>query len=221
MDKSARAYEFDGFRLDPVKRLLWQDDQLVPLTPKALDTLLALVRHHGRIVEKDELMQIVWPDTIVEENNLTQHISALRKALGEHRREHKYIVTVPGRGYRFVAPITVGTEPDLAHTEPAVVNSDASMRAFTPVSNRRGKIWNHTSPRTGPTSSSFPIAPAIGRFGSVNVTVLILYGSPRSTARMSAVRDGRPITIRSCSSATGTVTPTSIQSMRTAACRAG
>jgi DNA-binding winged helix-turn-helix (wHTH) protein/TolB-like protein len=104
-------YEFDRFRLDTVKRTLLREGEPVPLMPKAFDTLLALVQNSGRVLEKDELMQTLWPDTIVEENNLTQNISALRKALGESPTEHRYIVTIPGRGYRFVANVKeVGEE---------------------------------------------------------------------------------------------------------------
>jgi DNA-binding winged helix-turn-helix (wHTH) protein/TolB-like protein/Tfp pilus assembly protein PilF len=98
-------YEFDPFRVDSLKRLLLRDGLPVPLKPKVFDTLLVLIENSGRVVEKDELMQSIWPDTAVEENNLTQNISAIRKALGERRDEHRYVVTVPGRGYRFVADV--------------------------------------------------------------------------------------------------------------------
>jgi DNA-binding winged helix-turn-helix (wHTH) protein/TolB-like protein len=98
-------YEFDPFRVDSLKRLLLRDGLPVPLKPKVFDTLLVLVENSGRVVDKDELMQSVWPDTAVEENNLTQNISAIRKALGERRDEHRFVVTVPGRGYRFVADV--------------------------------------------------------------------------------------------------------------------
>jgi DNA-binding winged helix-turn-helix (wHTH) protein/TolB-like protein/Tfp pilus assembly protein PilF len=100
-------FEFDSFRLDAAKRLLWRADagELVPLSPKVFETLLVLVANGGRVVEKEELMSAVWPDTAVEENNLTQNVSAIRKALGERRGEHRYVVTVPGRGYRFVADV--------------------------------------------------------------------------------------------------------------------
>ncbi len=98
-------YEFGPFRVDTMKRLLLRAGQPVPLTAKAFDTLLTFVQHSGQDLDKDELMRTVWPDTIVEENNLTQHVSVLRKALGENKSEHRYIVTIPGRGYRFVATV--------------------------------------------------------------------------------------------------------------------
>jgi predicted ATPase/Flp pilus assembly protein TadD len=98
-------YEFGPFRVDPTKRLLLRDGQPQSLTPKAFEILLVLLRHRDRVVEKDNLMRAVWPDTVVEENNLTRNISALRKALGEGPHEHSYLVTVPGRGYGFVAEV--------------------------------------------------------------------------------------------------------------------
>src|SRR6476660_352966 len=99
-------YEFGPFRIDAVKRVLLREGEIVPLTSKSLDTLLVLVEHSGQVVTKDDLMKTLWPDTVVEENNLTQQISMLRKALGEKVREHRYLVTVPGRGYSFVAEVS-------------------------------------------------------------------------------------------------------------------
>ncbi len=101
-----QIYEFGDFRVDAVKRLLLRrNGETLALTPKAFDTLLYLVRHSGKLLDKDDLMKSIWPDTVVEENNLTQNISALRRVLGERRDEHRYIVTVPGSGYRFVAEV--------------------------------------------------------------------------------------------------------------------
>ena len=99
-------YEFGSFRIDRRERLLLHDGAPVPLPPKVYDTLLALVIHSGHIVEKEELMKAVWPDTFVEEANLTVNVSALRKALGEGESGQRYIETVPRRGYRFVPTVT-------------------------------------------------------------------------------------------------------------------
>ena len=98
-------YEFGPFRLDARKRLLMREGEIVPLKPKAFDTLLALVEEGGHILQKDALMRRVWPDTLVEEGNLTFNISSLRKALGDDPRRHEYIVTIPGEGYKFVAGV--------------------------------------------------------------------------------------------------------------------
>ena len=101
------VYEFKGFRLDAAQRRLLHNGQPVPLKPKILDLLLLLVQMRGRLVEKDELMKEIWPNTIVEENNITVSMSILRKILGEDRNGRQFVETVPGRGYRFVAPVNV------------------------------------------------------------------------------------------------------------------
>ena len=99
----AHIYEFGDFRLDAEKRLLWREDEPVPLTSRVFETLLYMVEHHDTVLDKERLMEAVWPDSIVEENNLTQNISTLRRVFGETPGSHRFIVTVPGRGYRFVA----------------------------------------------------------------------------------------------------------------------
>jgi pimeloyl-ACP methyl ester carboxylesterase/DNA-binding winged helix-turn-helix (wHTH) protein len=111
-DQPSRCYEFGPFRVDPVERLLWRAGQVIALTPKAFETLLALVERPQRMATKDELMNRVWPDAHVEETNLAQNISTLRKMLGRRPDGGQYIETVPKRGYRFVADVKVtGDEP--------------------------------------------------------------------------------------------------------------
>ncbi len=100
-----RFYQFGPFRIDAERRLLLREGVAEPLAPKAFDTLLFLVQHHGKVLEKDKLMEMLWPDSDVEEANLAQNISLLRKALGESPSERRYIITVPGRGYRFAAAV--------------------------------------------------------------------------------------------------------------------
>src|ERR1041385_8999344 len=97
------CYEFGPFQFDLNKLVLTRAGETVPLTPKATDILVRLVSRAGHLVEKDELLREVWPDTFVEEANLTQHIFALRRALGDDRTGPKYIETVTRRGYRFIA----------------------------------------------------------------------------------------------------------------------
>jgi TolB-like protein/Tfp pilus assembly protein PilF len=110
-------YEFDDFRVDAGRRLLFgRDGRPLALTPKAFDTLIYLVQHTDVVLGKEMLMRAIWGDTVVEENNLNQCISALRRVLGEKRAEHRYIVTVPGRGYRFVAHVN-------RHKPPAIASS--------------------------------------------------------------------------------------------------
>ncbi|HYJ46268.1 MAG TPA: winged helix-turn-helix domain-containing protein, partial [Pyrinomonadaceae bacterium] len=103
-ERQERFYEFDGFLLDVRERLLLQEGDPLDLTPKVFDILLELVRGNGRVVEKKELMERVWPDQFVEESNLTQHISTLRKKLAQSEKR-RFIMTVPGRGYRFIPSV--------------------------------------------------------------------------------------------------------------------
>jgi len=90
-------YEFGAFRLDPQRRVLLRGKEPVGLTPKALETLLVLVENRDRVVSKDELMKMLWPDSFVEESNLSQNIFVLRKALGDSAHDRRYILTVPVR----------------------------------------------------------------------------------------------------------------------------
>lgn len=105
-ESQTHIYEFDNFRIDTAKRLLLKgENELVPLMPKAFETLLYLVQNRGKVIEKNELMSAIWSDTIVEDNNLTQNISILRRVFGEKPGEHRFIVTVPGHGYKFVPEV--------------------------------------------------------------------------------------------------------------------
>src|SRR5258708_4050977 len=99
------VYEFGVFRLDPIKRILVRDGEPVALTPKSFDTLVLLAKSNGRVLEKEELMQALWPESFVEEGNLNQLIFLVRKALGDHRNGSGFIQTVPRRGYKFVAAV--------------------------------------------------------------------------------------------------------------------
>jgi DNA-binding winged helix-turn-helix (wHTH) protein/TolB-like protein/Flp pilus assembly protein TadD len=103
-------YEFGEFRLDASRRLLSRGEQTLPLASKAFETLLILVQNRDRVLMKDELMSALWPDSFVEEVNLAQNISALRKALGESPGENRFIATVPGKGYKFVCDVRTGEE---------------------------------------------------------------------------------------------------------------
>src|SRR5215467_7115362 len=105
-EPKSHNYEFGDFRVDTARRqLLRRGGEVLPLKPKVFDTLLYLVQHSGKVVEKEELMREIWPDAFVEENNLNQNVSKLRRVLGESRGENRFIVTVPGRGYRFAADV--------------------------------------------------------------------------------------------------------------------
>src|ERR1700716_861730 len=103
--QAKHLYEFGPFRIDSVERLLFRGQEVIPLTPKAVDTLLALVLNRGRVLEKDELIKIIWPDSFVEEGGLARNISVLRRVFEDGAGEVQYIETIPKRGYRFVAPV--------------------------------------------------------------------------------------------------------------------
>src|SRR6185369_1429377 len=123
-------YEFGPFRVDALRRTLLREGKQVRLPSKAFEILLVLLEGNGRLVEKDELMLRVWPDTVVEENNLTVNISALRKSLTESPGEHRYVVTVPGRGYQFVAEVRqVGGERS-RESKQELINQVATISAL-------------------------------------------------------------------------------------------
>jgi DNA-binding winged helix-turn-helix (wHTH) protein/TolB-like protein/tetratricopeptide (TPR) repeat protein len=105
IDENSTVYGFEGFSVDPHRRVLLRDGQPVPLTSKAFDLLLALIESEGRELTKDELMERIWANQIVEDANLTVTMAQVRKALGEKASEHRFIVTIPGRGYRWVGKL--------------------------------------------------------------------------------------------------------------------
>lgn len=103
--KNDLFYEFSGFRLDVAKGILIRQGEQVPLAPKVFATLLLLAKNSGRILEKDEFMKALWPDSVVEEGNLSQNIFVLRKLLGNDRNGNSLIETIPRRGYKFLASV--------------------------------------------------------------------------------------------------------------------
>lgn len=107
-----RSYEFGPFVLDTVQHVLLKEGEPVALTPKTYDTLLLLLENRGRLLFKEELMKALWPDSFVEESNLTQQVSMIRRALGESASDARYIVTVPGRGYRFAGEVKISRESE-------------------------------------------------------------------------------------------------------------
>jgi DNA-binding winged helix-turn-helix (wHTH) protein/TolB-like protein/Flp pilus assembly protein TadD len=159
-ESQPQIYEFEEFRIEVPKRLLTKGGASVPLSPKAFDTLLYLVRNGGRIVGKDELLREVWTDSIVEENNLTQNISILRRTFGEKPGEQRFIITVPGYGYRFVPEVNelasfsgyepAGAEPEESGNSPGAVveqaltdgtqhsqENDFAKSSFLPLADRK------------------------------------------------------------------------------------
>ncbi len=135
-------YEFDGIRLDATRRVVSRGGEPLRLNSKAFETLVVLVRNRARVMSKDELMKALWPDTFVEEVNLAQNISALRKVLGETPGENQFIATLPGKGYQFVcgvrevgppepAPATDAAPRELQEESGPAVRTNAGLRTST------------------------------------------------------------------------------------------
>src|SRR5580704_6885144 len=120
-------YRFDGFVLDPRRRSLSHADSDVSLTPKAFDVLLFLARNPNRLVTKDELLQGVWGDTFVEEGNLKQYISHLRKAVGDNSEEPRLIVTIARKGYQFTMDVTAADAGAVAKDQAVQVSAESSL----------------------------------------------------------------------------------------------
>jgi DNA-binding winged helix-turn-helix (wHTH) protein/TolB-like protein/Flp pilus assembly protein TadD len=129
-------YEFDKFVLNPAEHSLQCDGKAVPLTPKSFEILVTLIARNGKLVTKDELMKKIWPDSFVEEANLTVNVSALRKALGDTPEHQQYIETVPKLGYRFIAPVKEvrnGMSPTEEGTAPTEVFAQGSPQTKQPA----------------------------------------------------------------------------------------
>lgn len=126
-----RFFEFGPFRLDATGKLLLRDGKVVALTPKVIDALLLLVENPGQVLSREELLRQLWPDTFVEEGNLTQNISVLRKALSGGTKSPTYIETIPKRGYRFVAEVRgcIGPDPASGHGGPPAARRGRMIRA--------------------------------------------------------------------------------------------
>jgi Tol biopolymer transport system component/DNA-binding winged helix-turn-helix (wHTH) protein len=149
-----KLYAFGPFVADPVTGTLRQDGAHVVLTLKSFEVLLALIERRGQVVDKDVLLKLVWPDTIVEENNLARHISTLRKVLNDQPHDHQYIVTVPGRGYRFVAPVQ-----ELARSEAAAPPRPSPVKPAEPPAGEPAAIVPDTQPREpAPARPAAPLA---------------------------------------------------------------
>jgi DNA-binding winged helix-turn-helix (wHTH) protein len=148
-NESKHFYEFGPYRLDPDQRVLLRDNQPVPLQPKAFETLLVLIQHSQKVVLKDDLMKSLWPDSFVEESNLSQNIFVLRKALGDTGTGERYIVTLPGRGYRFAADVK---EVNTGDVDLAVESHTLSRLTIEQIeSPRRGLATAFGLSKFGPT----------------------------------------------------------------------
>src|SRR5574340_597665 len=143
-------YAFGPFKVDPLKRVLTRTGTPIPLPPKVFDTLLYMIEQAGRLLDKEELLREIWPGRIVEEDSLFHNISLLRKALDDSAQSERYIITAPGRGYRFVA--TLQRTPADSHTGTGVMpapsqahigGAAAGNAIFQP--NRNARLWPYAA----------------------------------------------------------------------------
>jgi len=174
-DTPMHIYEFGPFRVDALRRLLLREGNPVRLPAKAFEILLVLLEEKGRLVEKDELMRRVWPDAVVEENNLTVNMSALRRSLTESPGEHRYVVTVPGRGYQFVADVRQhGDEPARESEQEMVPNQGVAE-----ISAERASLDGEAKPHSQ--SSSWGLGSGSAQFAVVQTNGAAGQTQPRSS----------------------------------------
>jgi pimeloyl-ACP methyl ester carboxylesterase/DNA-binding winged helix-turn-helix (wHTH) protein/class 3 adenylate cyclase len=183
-----RFYLFDAFQVDVNERLLLKDNREVPLTPKVFDTLLVLLENSSHVMTKKELMQQVWPDSFVEENNLAQNISILRKALGKSGEGEQYIQTVPKRGYRFVGDVraTGGEEESVIVRERTrariVVERDDEDEIFIPggrvIDVLPGDVTHDVTHRQPGSALQRPPETMYARSGDVNIAYQVIGDAP-------------------------------------------
>jgi DNA-binding winged helix-turn-helix (wHTH) protein/TolB-like protein/Tfp pilus assembly protein PilF len=186
-------YEFGPFRLDQAERTLLRGGQVVALTPKAFETLALLLKNNGHLVKKDELIERVWQDTVVEESNLNVIIHMLRKALGDDPRESKYIETVSKRGYRFVAEVRTSGEQEDRRSE--VLTAQAFLPA---ASERLGSTQIITSPSVFSSTPTLRRRLAIWAAGALAVALAAaVFFILRSNRRPESTSAVAPATVRS------------------------
>src|SRR5688500_4568084 len=167
--EATRIYEFGGYRLDRRRRILFGlDGKPIALNPKVFDTLLYFVEHAGELLEKTTLIAAIWPNLVVEENNLNKHVSTLRRVLSETPDEHRFIVTEPGRGYRFLAKVEI----DPAEPSPASPVDPAAVPAVAVSQTRAAAVGVLT----------------LLAVGAIAIAVLLMGYVPRETPSPPEVR---------------------------------
>jgi DNA-binding winged helix-turn-helix (wHTH) protein len=178
-------YEFGPFTLDLQEKVLLRDGQSVSLTPKAFDTLSVLVERSGRLVEKEDLIKLLWPDNYVEENSLSQNVYLLRKALGEDPNGARYIETVPRRGYRFVGQVReiVPSSPPSGASGTLEPVSTPALGADLDPSNDAGRVA--VAPQQNVRFSTRHLL-AVGVFAVLLSAAVALYVRTRTTAPTKA-----------------------------------
>jgi DNA-binding winged helix-turn-helix (wHTH) protein/TolB-like protein/tetratricopeptide (TPR) repeat protein len=201
---------FGPFVMDPSSRRLFRDGQAVPITARVFDTLEVLVTHRGRLVEKEVLLDRVWGDVAVEEGNLTRNVSTLRKVLGETPDDHRFVVTLPGRGYQFVAPVELLTpaavsQPDVTTVAPDEESLDEAqpsaagrrtwaLAAVAAITLAVFGIWGVVRQvRTGATAPARIAVLPFKHLGAAGDDYVAAGLTEEITGRLAAIRDLRVI----------------------------
>ena len=159
-----KVYEFDDFRIDVAHLMLYHRGAEIPMVPKAVETLLALIERRGKIVSKDELLEAVWPDTVVEESNLFLYLSLLRKTLGTQKDGSPYVETLRRRGYRFNGEVHLVEEAVEDKNYELTVDEFEQSRANIQSQSARlhvVKNWNRNTTQSGKISSASSALPAL------------------------------------------------------------
>jgi Tol biopolymer transport system component/DNA-binding winged helix-turn-helix (wHTH) protein len=201
-----RAYAFGPFIVDGPRRLLWRDGQFVPLTPRAFDILLLLIEHRGEVVDKDTLLSAIWGSTVVEEATVVRHVSTLRKALHLLPEQHDVLVTVPGRGYRFVAPIAeveqvpeaLPTGPvDRSSAGPLDRSSERPPSTLARFPDRRPRTTDRGPMTVGP-QREWPVGAwgAAGAVAAAAVALVLGVRGPVTSAPRAATPSAVPLELR-------------------------
>ena len=186
-----RFYEFGEFRLDTSNRLLLRAGKVVPLKPKVVETLMVLVEHRGEVLEKESLIKALWPDSFVEESNLTQNIYVLRKALGESSTAPVFIETIPRRGYRFIADVNEMTAESLAaaatknNSQPVEADSTLPSPLTLPTLPTPSTL---SSPSTSSASSTSPSSSTLSTPSSLSTPSAFSASSASTPATSSTPR---------------------------------
>jgi eukaryotic-like serine/threonine-protein kinase len=196
MKTPPERYSFGPFELDCRTRELWRGDEALPLTPKAFDVLQVLVRARDRVVEKNELMKLVWRDSFVTEDSVTQNIATLRKALGDLRDRPQYILTVPRYGYRFITPVRVVRDETAGAPEAPFADRPAATRwtrdrkallAVTIAAATAFVVWLlPPTPSTAPALTRFIVAAPEGTTFSPSASFLAVSPNGRLLAFLAA-----------------------------------
>jgi DNA-binding winged helix-turn-helix (wHTH) protein len=162
MTQPSDIFTFGPFRLDVASRTLARDGEAVTLTAKAFDTLLVLIRHRDQVVDKEQLVKLVWPDTFVSDDSLTHSVSVLRRVLGDDSAQPVYIATIPRRGYRFTAPVN---EEHVGAADARAPESDVPPTHPLPRDDtRRSKSIRTWAYRLWPATLMIPVAAAMIAF---------------------------------------------------------